>query len=65
MKYFTLFVILPALFPQTARAEFIFEQAFQYEIDWNYGAITLDAGDFNNDGYPDLAIPLLKDGRGR
>ncbi len=58
MKYLTLFVILPVLFSQTVRAEFIFEQAFQYEIDWNYGAITLDVGDFNNDGYPDLAIPL-------
>ena len=59
MKRLALFVILPALLSQTARAEFIFEQAYE-QILTAGSTVSLDGGDFNNDGFPDFVVTCCR-----
>ncbi|MCD4706971.1 MAG: FG-GAP-like repeat-containing protein [Candidatus Sabulitectum sp.] len=55
MKRLALFAVLPALLSQTVRAEFIFEQAYE-QILTAGSTVSLDGGDFNNDGFPDFVV---------
>jgi len=55
MKRLALFAVLPALLSQTIRAEFIFEQAYEQILTAGL-AVSLDGGDFNNDGFHDFVV---------
>lgn len=58
LKKSTLVFLFILLFASTASAEYIFELAFEYDLPdgWANGCAT---GDFNYDGYPDVAASLL------
>lgn len=55
MKSYILLFTLFALLPLSVHADYIFEQAYEYDVhDEPWDAICLDGGDFNNDGLPDF-----------